>query len=109
QYFNCLVIRHIIPKSPNSHVLAWTYFGYADDDEELQRLRLKQGNLVGPAGLVSLEDSEVLAQMQPVVESSPDSIQVLEMGGRGIERDDTMMPESLIRAFYDFYRRTMGL
>ncbi|MGE4336039.1 MAG: SRPBCC family protein [Pigmentiphaga sp.] len=109
QYFNCLVIRQVIPRTPTSHELAWTYFGYADDDDHLARLRLKQGNLVGPAGFVSLEDSEVLAQMQSVVSNCPDSVQVLEMGGHGIERQETMMTESLIRAFYDFYRRTMGL
>src|SRR5690606_14295694 len=103
--FNCLVIRHIIPKSPTEHELAWTYFGYADDDEELHRLRMKQGNLVGPAGYVSLEDSEVLAQMQPVVSSIPDSVQVLEMGGRDTAPQETMMTETLIRAFYSFYRR----
>src|SRR3546814_4851336 len=60
QYFNCLVVRHVIPKGVGAHELSWTYFGYADDDETINRLRLKQGNLVGPAGFVSLEDSEVL-------------------------------------------------
>ena len=109
QYFNCLVIRHVIPKGPGAHELAWTYFGYADDDEAINTLRLKQSNLVGPAGFVSLEDSEVLSLMQPVVESYPDSVQVLEMGGHGTEAQSTMMTETLIRAFYQFYRREMDL
>ncbi|WP_313807490.1 aromatic ring-hydroxylating oxygenase subunit alpha [Sphingobium sp.] len=109
QYFNCLVVRHMIPKGPGAHELAWTYFGYADDDEQMQELRLKQSNLVGPAGFVSLEDSEVLSLMQPVAESYPDSVQVLEMGGHGTEAQSTMMTETLIRAFYDFYRREMKL
>jgi anthranilate 1,2-dioxygenase large subunit len=109
QYFNCLVVRHVIPKGPGAHELSWTYFGYEGDDETINRLRLKQSNLVGPAGFVSLEDSEVLALMQPVVESCPESVQVLEMGGHGTEAQDTMMTETLIRAFYDFYRREMGL
>lgn len=109
QYFNCLVVRHMIPKGPGRHELSWTYFGYADDDDRMKELRLKQSNLVGPAGFVSLEDSEVLQLMQPVVESCPDSVQFLEMGGRGTEAQDTMMTETLIRAFYDFYRREMGL
>jgi anthranilate 1,2-dioxygenase large subunit len=109
QYFNCLVVRHMIPKGPGAHELAWTYFGYADDDDRMNELRLKQSNLVGPAGFVSLEDSEVLSLMQPVVESYPDSVQVLEMGGHGTEAQSTMMTEVLIRAFYDFYRREMSL
>ncbi|WP_109807020.1 aromatic ring-hydroxylating oxygenase subunit alpha [Sphingosinithalassobacter portus] len=109
QYFNCLVVRHIIPKGVGKHELVWTYFGYADDDEQVSELRLKQSNLVGPAGFVSLEDSEVLSLMQPVVEGSPHALQVLEMGGHGTEAQSTMMTETLIRAFYDFYRREMGL
>jgi len=109
QYFNCLVVRHIIPKGVGRHELVWTYFGYADDDEQVSELRLKQSNLVGPAGFVSLEDSEVLSLMQPVVEGSPHALQVLEMGGHGTEAQSTMMTETLIRAFYDFYRREMGL
>jgi anthranilate 1,2-dioxygenase large subunit len=99
----------MIPKGPGAHELSWTYFGYADDDDRMQELRLKQSNLVGPAGFVSLEDSEVLSLMQPVVESYPDSLQVLEMGGHGTEAQPTMMTETLIRAFYDFYRREMNL
>ena len=47
--------------------------------------------------------------MQPVLEGSPDSVQVLEMGGHGTEAQSTMMTETLLRAFYDFYRREMGL
>lgn len=109
QYFNCLVVRHVIPKGVGKHELSWTYFGYADDDEQVAQLRLKQSNLVGPAGFVSLEDSEVLSLMQPVVEARPDSVQVLEMGGHGTEAQATMMTETLLRAFYDFYRREMGL
>lgn len=109
QYFNCLVVRHVIPKGVGSHELSWTYFGYAGDDERINELRLKQSNLVGPAGFVSLEDSEVLSLMQPVVASCPDSLQVLEMGGHGTEAQSTMMTEVLIRAFYDFYRREMDL
>lgn len=109
QYFNCLVVRHVIPKGVGAHELSWTYFGYAGDDARINELRLKQSNLVGPAGFVSLEDSEVLSLMQPVVESCPDSLQVLEMGGHGTEAQSTMMTETLIRAFYDFYRREMGL
>jgi anthranilate 1,2-dioxygenase large subunit len=109
QYFNCLVVRHMIPKGPGAHELAWTYFGYEGDDDTLNRLRLKQANLVGPAGFVSLEDSEVLSLMQPVVESYPDSVQVVEMGGHGTEAQPTMMTETLIRAFYQFYRREMNL
>jgi anthranilate 1,2-dioxygenase large subunit len=110
QHGNILALRHILPKSPNSTELSWTYFGYADDDEEMRALRLKQGNLVGPAGYVSLEDSEVLAQVQGAVAACPESLQVVEMGGRdNMGPSETAITETLIRAFYDFYRREMEL
>lgn len=110
QHGNILALRHILPKAPGETELSWTYFGYADDDEAMQRRRLAQGNLVGPAGYVSLDDSEVLAQMQPVVANCPESIQVVEMGGRDhIAASDTPITENLIRAFYTFYRKEMGL
>ena len=31
-----------------------------DDDEQMTACRLKQANLVGPAGLISMEDSEAI-------------------------------------------------
>jgi anthranilate 1,2-dioxygenase large subunit len=110
QHGNILALRHILPKGPASTELSWTYFGYADDDAEMQALRLRQGNLVGPAGYVSLDDSEVLAQMQRVVTACPESVQVVEMGGRdNIGPSETAITETLIRAFYTFYRQEMGL
>ena len=110
QHVNTLAVRHIIPKSPTSTELSWLYFGYQDDDEELRRLRLKQGNLTGPAGYVSLDDSEVLKQMQGVVDNYPESLQVVEMHGREhIGVSETSVSESMIRAFYTFYRREMGI
>lgn len=109
-HVNTLAVRHILPKTTQSTELSWIYFGYESDDEELRRLRLKQGNLTGPAGYVSLDDSEVLKQMQPVVDSCPESVQVVEMHGREhIGVSETSVSESMIRAFYTFYRKAMKL
>jgi len=63
--------------------LAWTYFGYADDDEDMTRRRLRQANLMGPAGFVSIDDSEVIEILtRPVVSPYPEGAGVMEMGGR---------------------------
>jgi anthranilate 1,2-dioxygenase large subunit len=109
QHANVLSIRHIIPKGPGSVEICWTQFGYADDDEAMQQARLKQGNLIGPGGFVSAEDGEVMGLLQRVSERCTDAVQVIEMGGRGLEPANTMVSETLIRGFYDFYRRQMGL
>jgi len=110
QHGNIFSMRHIIPKDVRSMELAWTQFGYADDSSELEMARLKQANLVGPAGYISAEDGEVLALIQTNVERHPDVLQPLEMGGRDINLpSDNMLNEDLLRSFYRFYRREMGL
>ena len=50
QQSNLLAMRHIIPRGPEKFELAWTFFGYEDDDEEMTARRLRQANLMGPAG-----------------------------------------------------------
>ena len=59
QIYNSLAIRQLVPQGPNQCELHWTLFGYADDDPELRAMRLKQANLVGPAGFVSMEDGAI--------------------------------------------------
>lgn len=109
QHGNSLAVRQIVPKGCAETELSWTHYGFEDDDETMQARRLKQANLVGPAGYVGIDDSEVLAQLQPGAESVPEALQVVEMGGRGTDRQETMVTETLIRAFYAFYRERMGL
>ncbi|MEI7446480.1 MAG: aromatic ring-hydroxylating dioxygenase subunit alpha [Burkholderiales bacterium] len=106
---NSLKTRHVIPRSPGEHELVFTYYGFADDDEEMTRLRLKHANLLGPAGFVSMDDSEMLTQVQFGAAGYPESVGVLEMGGRGTEPADYMVTEVMIRAFYAWYREQMGL
>lgn len=106
---NTLKSRHVIPRGPNAHELIFTHYGYEDDDEEMTRLRLKHANLLGPAGFVSMDDSEMLTQCQHGVTGYPDGVSVVEMGGRDTEPTDYMVTEVLIRAFYQFYKEAMGL
>ncbi|CAN5522162.1 aromatic ring-hydroxylating dioxygenase subunit alpha [soil metagenome] len=108
QHANILAMRIIVPKNVNETEVGWTYFGYADDTEELRRIRVKQANLLGPAGFVSMDDSELLKQMQNQVGAYKDSVGFVEMGGTGTEPQITMATEVGIRAFYDYYRQEMG-
>jgi anthranilate 1,2-dioxygenase large subunit len=109
QHANILAMRSVVPKSVKEVEVSWTYLGYADDDADMQRIRLKQANLLGPSGFVSMDDSELLKQMNIQVASCPESVGVVEMGGRDVQPQVTMATEVGIRAFYDFYRREMGL
>ena len=108
QQSNTLAMRQIIPRGPEAFELSWTFFGYADDSEEMKLRRLRQANLMGPAGLVSADDSEVMKLSQDGASPFPEAAGVIEMGGRGIENTDHMVTEVAIRAFYDYYCRVMG-
>jgi len=55
QIHNSLAVRQVLPKGPGAMELHWTYLGFADDTPDMQRRRMKQSNLVGPAGYVSME------------------------------------------------------
>jgi salicylate 5-hydroxylase large subunit len=109
QQSNTLAMRQLITRGPNSFELAWTYFGYADDNEDMTRRRLRQANLMGPAGFVSIDDSEVMKFSQEGVAPYPEAAGVMEMGGRDWKDEPHMVTESVIRAFYAYYRQVMDI
>ena len=110
QQSNTLATRQLITRGPESFELAWTFFGYADDSEEMTRIRLRQANLMGPAGLVSIDDSEMMEFSQAGVRSADaGGSAVIELGGRDTADADHMITEAALRAFYRHYRAVMGL
>src|SRR5215468_781058 len=108
QQSNTLAMRQIVPRGPGAFELLWTFFGYEDDTEEMTLKRLRQANLMGPAGLVSADDSEVMKLSQDGIAPYAEAAGVIEMGGRGIENTEHMVTEVAIRAFYQYYREVMG-
>jgi salicylate 5-hydroxylase large subunit len=109
QQTNSLSTRHIWPKGPGCFDFVWTHFTYADDTAEMKRRRLRQANMFGPAGFVSLDDGEVIEMAQRGFHAHEDAAAVVEMGGRGTEDTDYMVTEASIRKFYGYYRQVMGL
>ncbi len=110
QQSNTLAMRQIVTKGPNAFELNWTFFGYADDDEAMTQRRLRQANLMGPSGYVSIDDSETMAMAQQGLRHAPDEAAVIELDGSSWrEEEDHGVTESEIRAFYDYYRKVMGL
>lgn len=105
---NTLATRHVAPKGVGSHELVWTFFGFEDDDDEMRTLRLRQANLMGAAGYVTLDDAEVLEFSQRgVTGSRPGDNAVLDLGGRDLEPVDHMVTEVPIRGFHQRYRTMM--
>ena len=106
---NTLATRHVIPKGIGKHELIWTFFGYEDDDEDLTTQRLRQSNLMGAAGYVTLDDAEALEFSQlGVNHAASDAAAVLDLGGHDVESGDHLVTESPIRGFYYRYRDIMG-
>ncbi|MFP5464077.1 MAG: aromatic ring-hydroxylating dioxygenase subunit alpha [Gammaproteobacteria bacterium] len=108
QIQNTLAVRQIVPKGRDAFELVWTYFGYKTDDEELRNIRLKQINLIGPAGLISMEDGESSVICQQAVVRDQNDWSCIEMGGRDVKDADHLVTETTIRAFWDEYRQLMG-
>ena len=88
--------------------LNWIYLGYADDSPELRRRRLKQLNLAGPAGFVSMEDGCIGNFVERGAAAAPDGVSLLEMGGAGHESQETRATETAIRGFWKMWRGMMG-
>jgi hypothetical protein len=76
----------------------------------MRQRRIRQANLMGPAGFVSADDSEVIKFIQDGIRQCPEGNGVMEMGGRDWQESEThMVTEGAIRSFYDYYRRVMEL
>ncbi|MBV9832774.1 MAG: aromatic ring-hydroxylating dioxygenase subunit alpha [Alphaproteobacteria bacterium] len=108
QIHNCLAVRQIVPRGNDKMDLVWTYFGFTDDSPEMNRRRLKQQNLVGPAGYISMEDGCVGGFVQRGTAAADDHVSVIEMGGATAESQATRATEASVRGFWKAYRRHMG-
>ena len=106
---NTLGIRQIIPNGPNSMIMQWTMFGYEDDDEEMLRHRLRQGNLMGPSSFLGLEDNEALRFVQEGVRRSSTENSVVKLDADTIGTSESLISEAAIRAMYKYYREVMGI
>jgi anthranilate 1,2-dioxygenase large subunit len=110
RHLNTINIRYAIPRGPHETEIHFTYFAHADDDEELIRHRIRQAsNLVGPSGLISLEDAAAFNR-QHLGSSSPGVIEFQ----RGVT-DQQPQPgnfgqndESPNLVKWAYYRKVMG-
>jgi len=112
QQINSLQIRHVVPKGPDGFELMWTHFGFENDDETMRQRRIRHGNLFGPAGLVSVDDSEIVVMAQNGIdtfEENGEAVVKMGCGGRENREEGHMATESAIRGMYQYYREVMGL
>jgi phenylpropionate dioxygenase-like ring-hydroxylating dioxygenase large terminal subunit len=109
QIHNALAVRQIVPRGVDSMDLHWTYLGFADDTPALRSMRLRQANLAGPAGFVSMEDGAVGGFVQRGIAAADRHAAVVEMGGGGSESAETRATEASVRGFWKAWRARMGV
>jgi phenylpropionate dioxygenase-like ring-hydroxylating dioxygenase large terminal subunit len=107
---NTLGIRQIVPTGPHEFIMKWTMFGYAGDDEAMTRHRLRQGNLMGPAGYLGLEDNEAIKFVQDGMQHVPNGRHLVKLDpATPAGTSDTLISEAAIRAMYRHWREAMDI
>jgi phenylpropionate dioxygenase-like ring-hydroxylating dioxygenase large terminal subunit len=109
QIRNSLAVRRIVPQGLERTELVWTCFGFTTDDDSLNELRLRQANLIGPAGFVSMEDGAATGFVQRGSRGAPRELSVVEMGGQGTSSEESRVSEAAVRGFWKSYREHMRM
>jgi anthranilate 1,2-dioxygenase large subunit len=109
QILNSIGTRQIITHGVNDCELVWTLLGFEEDTEEQTYVRIKQSNLVGPAGLVSMEDGAIGGFVQKGIRGDLDNVAVIEMGGRDVGSQPTRATETSVRGFWKLYRELLNV
>ena len=110
QISNSLAVRQIRPRGVDEVEVFQTMLGYEDDPPEMTLHRLRQANLVGPAGLVSMEDGEAIEIAHRASRPDLDRTTVIELGGGGVISDrDYRVHDVPLRGFWSYYAELLGI
>lgn len=109
QIANTLAVRQIVTHGAGGFELVWTHFGYTDDDQTMRDIRIKQANLIGPAGLISMEDGEAVELVQKAVIRDADKTSYIAMGGGKAEDAQHLVTEGAIIGFWQHYQKQLGI
>src|SRR5262245_13514300 len=106
---NSLAVRRLVPQGLDRTELVWICFGFEGDDEAMTERRLRQANLVGPAGYSSMADGAAPGFVQRATATADDLVSVVEMGGASTSSADNRVTEAAVRGFWKAYRGYMGI
>ena len=108
QVRNTIAIRVIRPRGIDKTELEWIHLGFDGDDEAMTERRLRQGNLIGPAGYVAMEDGFIGGFVQRALHYNDDGAGIVMMGGHEAQSQPFKASEAAIRGFWKHYRALMG-
>lgn len=108
QVRNTIAVRVLRPRGIDRTELEWIHLGFVGDDEAMTERRLRQGNLIGPAGYVAMEDGFIGGFVQRALHYNDEGAGIVMMGGHGTESQPFKTSEATIRGFWKHYRALMG-
>jgi anthranilate 1,2-dioxygenase large subunit len=108
QVRNTIAVRVIRPRGVDKTELEWIHLGFDSDDEAMTERRLRQGNLIGPAGYIAMEDGCIGGFVQRALQYNDDGAGLVMMGGHEAESQAFRASEAAIRGFWKHYRALMG-
>lgn len=108
QIRNSIAVRAIQPRGLEKTELEWIHLGFDGDDEAMTERRLRQGNLVGAAGYISMEDGCVGGFVQRALRYNDEDAGVVMMGGYEAQTQPFRSSEAAIRGFWKKYRALVG-
>jgi anthranilate 1,2-dioxygenase large subunit len=109
QVRNTIAVRVIRPRGVDKTELDWVHLGFDDDDEAMTERRLRQGNLIGAAGYISMEDGCVGGFVQRALQYNDDGSGIVMMGGHEAQSQTFRASEAAIRGFWKKYRAVTGV
>jgi anthranilate 1,2-dioxygenase large subunit len=108
QVRNTIAVRVVRPRGVDKTELEWIHLGFDSDDETMRERRLRQGNLIGAAGYIALEDGCVGGFVQRALQYNDDETGIVMMGGHDAESQNFRASEAAIRGFWKKYRALTG-
>ena len=109
QIRNTVAVRVLRPRGVDRSELEWIHLGFDGDDEQMTERRLRQGNLIGAAGYISMEDGCVGGFVQRALQYNDDGEGVVMMGGHDAQSQNFRASEAAIRGFWKKYRALTGV
>jgi len=108
QIRNTIAVRVVRPRGVDRTELEWIHLGFEGDDAAMTERRLRQGNLVGSAGYISMEDGCVGGFVQRAITYNDEGDSIVMMGGHEAASQNFRISEAAIRGFWTHYRSLMG-
>ncbi|MDH2235040.1 aromatic ring-hydroxylating dioxygenase subunit alpha [Pigmentiphaga sp. GD03639] len=110
RHLDTIGLRFVNPRGVNQTELVYAYFGREEDDAEMLKHRVRQSsNLLGPCGMVSMEDAAVFHRIH--IGSRTPGMQEFQKGVTDpyeLPRDFNQNDESPNVLSWEYYRKVMG-